>query len=258
MRRRLTLPLAAAAIAVLGVVLMASPAGAHTRWEPETAAPGSVVELTLVAADEEDAGDTVRVEMQFPQPITVAALPEVPGWTATLVDGEVGGAATGVTWEGGPTAGDLRLPITLGPLPAEPGRLQFPTVQTYSNGVEAPWIQDWPQGAPEPDNPSPVLDVVPGGPGSIPPSTTTTAAPTTTTTEAPTTTAEDEGEDAAPPAQEEDDSDDGGGSALPIIIVVLVVLALAGGAYLGARSRRGGEEGTSSPTDTQPPSDDDQ
>ncbi|MGH9211237.1 MAG: DUF1775 domain-containing protein [Acidimicrobiales bacterium] len=233
--RRLTVPGAVAIAVVLAVVLTASPAGAHTVLEPATAAPGSVIELTLVLADEEPDGGTELVEVQFPEPLTVVALPEVPGWTATLVDGEVGGPAAGVAWSGGPAPDDLRLPITVGPLPTEPGRLQFPTVQTYDNGVIASWIQDWPEGAPEPDNPAPVLDLVVGGPGSIPPSTTTS---TTTTTEGPTTTAAEEDDEEAAPQQADDGDDDSDSSALPLVIGVLVVLGIAAGTYAVARSRR--------------------
>ncbi|MGH9117499.1 MAG: exodeoxyribonuclease VII large subunit [Acidimicrobiales bacterium] len=112
----------------------------------------------------------------------------MPGWSATLVGGALGGPATGVTWVGGPAPDDLRLPITLGPLPNEAGRLQFKAVQTHDNGEVHSWIEDWPAGAPEPASPGPVLDLVAGGPGSIPPTTAPTT--TTTTTTAPTTTTE--------------------------------------------------------------------
>src|SRR5262245_32821356 len=150
-------------------------ADAHNEFEPATAAPGSVVDLQLFVEDEAPDAGTTKVALQFPEPITVVALPDVEGFTATVEGGELGGApATGVTWEGGPAADDLELPITLGPLPGEPGRLQFKSVQTYDNGDEEAWIADWPEGAPEPDHPGPVLDLVAGGPGSVPPSTAAT------------------------------------------------------------------------------------
>ena len=132
-----------------------------------------------------------------------------------------------MTWEGGPEPDDVELPITLGPLPDEPGRLQFKSIQTYDNGEEDAWIPDWPEGAPEPDNPGPVLDLVEGASGSVPDTTeervTTTIAPTTT--EADQTAAENN----------DDDSDT---SALPIVIGLVVVLAAAGGAFAFLRSRR--------------------
>ena len=196
-------------------------------------APGSIIDLTLFVEDEQPDAGTTTVELHFPVPITVAALPAVQGWTATLMDGELGGPATGVTWAGGPAPGDVDLPIRLGPLPSEPGRLQFKTVQTYDNGEVDRWIDDWPAGAAEPPAPGPVLDLVPGGPGTIPatkaPSTTTTA-PTTTTT-ATTTTEADE-------AASQDADNDADSNVVPIVVAAAVILAVAGGSFAFIRSRR--------------------
>lgn len=241
-----------AVLAAAALGLWAAPAAAHNEWEPATAAPGSIVDLTLFAEDELPDAGTTQLDLQFPEPITVVALPEVPGWTATVVGGELGGApATGVTWTGGPAPGDLELPITLGPLPSEPGRLQFRSVQTYDNGDVDSWIDDWPEGAPEPEHPGPVLDLVAGGPGSIPATTAAPATTTTSTTVASTTTLP-AGDD-----QASGDEDDSNSSALPIVIGVLVVLAAAGGAYAVIRSRRASaaepDDGGSSDTGTGEP-----
>ena len=221
----------ASGVAAAVLVVAAAPAAAHNEWEPSTAAPGSVVDLTLFVAGEQPDAGTTTVELFFPAPITVAALPAVPGWTATLMDGQVGGPASGVTWTGGPTPGDVELPIRLGPLPSEPGRLQFKTVQTYDNGAVDRWIDEWPEGAPEPPAPGPVLDLVPGGPGSIPATTAapSTTAATTTTTAASTTTTE------ADLAAADDDSE---GNAVPWVIAAVVILAVAGGGFAYLRSRR--------------------
>jgi uncharacterized protein YcnI len=228
MRRLVVSGLAAGA----ALVLAALPAAAHNEWEPATAAPGSVIDLTLFVEDEQDAAGTTSVELFFPSPITVAALPAVPGWTATLMDGQLGGPASGVTWTGGPAPDDLELPIRLGPLPDQPGRLQFKTVQTYDNGDVERWIDDWPEGAPEPDAPGPVLDLVPGGPGTIPATTapTTTTASTTTTT-AVTTTEFDQ-------AAAEDTDNDSDSNVVPIVIAAVAVVVLGGGVFAFVRSRR--------------------
>ena len=156
----------------------------------------------------------------------------VPGWTATVDGGRLGGPATGVTWQGTPRDGDLKLPITLGPLPAEPGRLQFQVVQTYDTGDVDHWIDEWPEGAPEPVNPGPVLDLVAGAPGSIP-ATTAPPAPTTTATTTPATTVA--GGEAA--ADEADDSDT---SPLVWLVPAAIVVLAAGGGYAFLRSRRRG------------------
>ena len=225
--------IASGVAAIAALVLVAAPVAAHNEWEPETAAPGSIIDLTLFVEDEQPDAGTTTVELHFPVPITVAALPAVQGWTATLMDGELGGPATGVTWAGGPAPGDVDLPIRLGPLPSEPGRLQFKTVQTYDNGEVDRWIDDWPAGAAEPPAPGPVLDLVPGGPGTIPATTapsTTTTAPTTTTT-ATTTTEADE-------AASQDADDDSDSNVVPIVVAAAVIVAVAGGAFAFIRSRR--------------------
>jgi uncharacterized protein YcnI len=230
MRRAIASGVAAAA----ALLAVAAPAAAHNEWEPATAAPGSVVDLTLFVEGEQPDAGTTTVELFFPAPLTVAALPAVPGWTATLVDGQLGGPASGVTWTGGPTPGDLELPIRLGPLPGNPGRLQFKTVQTYDNGEVDRWIDEWPEGAPEPPAPGPVLDLVPGGPGSVPATTAapTTTAATTTTTAASTTTTE------ADKAAAEDADDDSDGSFVPWVVAAVVILAVAGGGFAFLRWRR--------------------
>lgn len=221
-----------AAIAVVVLVLAAVPASAHNEFEPAEAAPGSVVDLKLFVENEQPAAGTSKVQLQFPQPITIAALPAVPGWTATPVDGKVGSPATGVLWQGTPSREDLRLPIKLGPLPATPGRLQFKTIQTYDNGEVDRWIADWPKGASEPDNPGLVLDLVPGAAGQIPATTVTTAATTTTTASTPTTLATDES--AAKNTSNDDDS-----RPLPWVLGGIVVLALiGGGGFALYRARR--------------------
>jgi uncharacterized protein YcnI len=227
--RRVT---ASGVTATVALVLAAAPAAAHNEWEPNTAAPGSVVDLTLFVEDEQPDAGTTKVELFFPAPITVAALPAAPGWTATPMDGELGGPASGVTWMGGPATGDVDLPIRLGPLPGEPGRLQFKTIQAYDNGEVDRWIDEWPEGAPEPPAPGPVLDLVPGGPGSIPATTASspsTTASTTTTTAATTT----ETDQAA--AEDNDDSD---GNVVPWVVGAAAVLVVAAGVFAFLRARR--------------------
>jgi uncharacterized protein YcnI len=226
--RRVT---ASGVTATVALVLAAAPAAAHNEWEPNTAAPGSVVDLTLFVEDERPDAGTTKVELFFPAPITVAALPAAPGWAATPVDGQVGGPASGVTWTGGPAQGDVELPIRLGPLPGQPGRLQFKTVQTYDNGEVDRWIDEWPEGAPEPPAPGPVLDLVPGGPGSVPATTASapsTTAPTTTTTAATTTETDQAAEDT------DDDSDS---SIVPWVVAAAAVLVIAAGVFAFLRAR---------------------
>jgi periplasmic copper chaperone A len=221
----------ASLIAAGTLVYLAVPAWAHNEFEPASAAPGSVASLTLSVEDESSSADTSKLQLVFPSPITVAELPAVAGWTATVDGGRLGSPATGVTWQGTPRPGDLKLPIKLGPLPADAGRLQFKALQTYDNGDVERWIDDWPKGAPEPEHPGPVLDLVPGAAGVIPATTTTQAPGTTATTIAPTTTAA--GDESAA-----DESNDSGTSPLVWLIPAAIVVIAVGGGYAYLRSRR--------------------
>lgn len=192
--------------------------------------------FTLSVQNERDNAGTVKVELIFmpgDQRITVAELPTVAGWTATVQEGTVGGApAKGVTWTRptGAPGENPAFPITLGPLPDREGPLVFNVVQTYSNGDVQRWEQESLPGI-EAEFPAPIIELRPGAPGVIPSSTTppSTVAPTTTATPTTTTT--------VAPAPAENDDDDS--SALPIVIGLVVIAALAvGGGALWSRRKR--------------------
>lgn len=188
-------------LVLLVVGLVAATAGvaaAHTGWKPDAAAPGSIASLTLSVAAENDAAGTVKVELYFPDGVDLTTVdPTAPsGWT--VATRPPGGTGANVTWSrpSGPPGESPQLPIRLGTLPATPGQVQFKVIQTYADGTVARWIGDWPAGAPEPENPGPVLKLEPGAAGDIPPSTTTsssttTSRPATTTTSAPEKSGED-------------------------------------------------------------------
>jgi hypothetical protein len=232
-----------AAVASAVVVLSAPAAFAHSEFEPSTAAPGSVITLTLHLENEQSDAGTTNVDLRFPegQTLTVAELPAVDGWTATLQGGDtVPGPATGVVWSRPASSAspddDPELPVRLGPLPAQLGRLQFKVLQTYSNGEVDRWIDDWPAGAPEPDAPGPVVDLVAGGPGDVPASTApaTTVAPATTTEPSTTSTTASDSASAA-----DDDGDDDGNAAPVIIGIIAAIVVIGGGAAaIAARRRR--------------------
>ncbi len=165
------------------LAVSAGPASSHSEFEPGEAAPGSVVELVLLVEDERADTDTVKVQLALPAevPIIVVELPEVPGWISSVEEGTLAGERTVVTWVGGPEPDDVRLPIVLGPLPDLPGQLQFKVVQTYDNGDVERWIENWSPGAPEPEKPGPVLQLVPGAASAVPVPTTIGPSATTRT-----------------------------------------------------------------------------
>jgi uncharacterized protein YcnI len=229
--------------AICVVFLAAVPAWAHTEFEPGEAGTGKVVSLELHVANEMSDAGTTQVELFFPEgvPITLAALPPVEGWTATPNGGAVGGPVASVTWSR-PAASpddDPVLPLTIGPMPADPTRLQFPTLQTYANGEIERWIEEWPAGAPEPDAPAPVLEVTVDGPGEVPAVTTAPSAPETTSTAASSTTSTTEGNLIAPSPEAGESEDDDSNTGLIVgIVVAVVVIAAAIAAYVIARRRR--------------------
>jgi uncharacterized protein len=234
---RVVRSLVVGAVVAVSVVAGASTAWAHAELEPSTAAPGSVITLTLEVANEISGQSTTKVQLLFPDgmPIPVVELPPVAGWTATVDGGSLGAdsTATGVTWSRptGPVGESPRLPIRLGPLPETPQRMQFPVIQTYSNGEEVRWIEPNPESGAEPEHPMPVLTLAPGGPGDPPPptaATTTTIAPSTSSTTAaealPATTAAGDEDDDGPP--------------VGLIVAIVAVLAAAGaGGALWWRAR---------------------
>ena len=172
------------------LVATASTALAHSEFDVDEVAPGSIVTLNLFVENESDSAGTTMVELRFPEPLTIVDLPAVGCWTAEPVDGAIGAEAIGVLWTT-PTAEpteDPILPLTIGPLPDTEGRLQFKVVQTYSDGNEDAWIDDWPAGEPEPPHPGPILDLVAGAPGTIPSSSDETTAGTTPAGTAPEST----------------------------------------------------------------------
>jgi Domain of unkown function (DUF1775) len=62
----------------------------------------------------------------------------------------------------------LNFPVSAGPFPEDADRLVFKAVQTYSNGEVVRWIQDAPEGRPEPERPAPILTLTPAATSGTP------------------------------------------------------------------------------------------
>ena len=78
-------------------------------------------------------------------------------------DGTITDAVSEITWTGGKiAAGHYEdFDVAFGQLPEDTGQLVFKTLQTYSDGTIARWIEE-PQGGEEPENPAPVLKLTAG------------------------------------------------------------------------------------------------
>lgn len=177
-------PFLPALLGALVTLLTATPAAAHTGFDPDEAGPGMIAAVTLHLADERDDAAIVKAELFVPEGHVIDVVPvaQPAGWRATTV-------ADRTVWEGPGTDGAVQLRMLLGPLPAAPQRLQFKVLQTYDDGEVDRWIEEWPEGAAEPAMPGPILTLAPGAPGTVPdPAATTTTAPTTA---APTTVVDD-------------------------------------------------------------------
>ncbi|MFC8614843.1 YcnI family protein [Micromonospora purpureochromogenes] len=165
------LALAAVTTAVLG---FAGPASAHVTVNPKEATQGSYGRFAFRVPNESDTASTTKVEVVLPEnaPVGSVSTMPVPGWTVAVekrkVDPpiEVHGsqlteAVSKLTWT---ATGDAAVkpgqfqefPVSMGPLP-QVDRMVFKTLQTYSDGNVARWIEEPTPGAEEPEKPAPVL-----------------------------------------------------------------------------------------------------
>ncbi|MBM0260814.1 YcnI family protein [Micromonospora sp. 4G55] len=228
------LALAAVTTAVLG---FGGPASAHVSVNPTEATQGSYGRFAFRVPNESDTAATTKVEVVLPEnaPIGSVSTMPVPGWTVAVqkrkVDPpiEVHGsqlteAVSKLTWT---ASGDAAVkpgqfqefPVSMGPLP-QVDRMVFKTLQTYSDGNVARWIEEPTPGAEEPENPAPVLTLAPA-------STSASATPG----------ASPAGQAAA---DDDDDDEDSDGVATGLAIAGLVA-GLAGlllGGLAFARTRR--------------------
>ncbi|MGY1689739.1 DUF1775 domain-containing protein [Geodermatophilus sp. SYSU D01105] len=222
------------ATGALAAVLLAAGTGTAAA-HVEVSAPGATagtgpVTVTFAAAAENPSG-VAGLRTRLPEgidPATVSLASGPVGWTLTpTADGfEVGGPPLA-------PGEDAEFAVTVTQLPFEVTELAFPTIQRYADGAEDAWIEQAAPGAPEPQQPAPVLTVAPGAPAPATPAIEPTPSPTpepspAETAAAPATT---------PAAAEEDDG--GVATGWLVGLGVLVVAAVAGGLWVRrSRARR--------------------
>jgi uncharacterized protein YcnI len=162
-------------VAAAAVVIMATPAAAHITVNPSEAPEGSFQKLTFRVPNEQDDAGTTRVEINLPEDAVIpfVSVQPTPGWTAeverrtldepvTSHGTEISEVVSKVTWTGGTiNPGEFQeFNISAGQLPDDVETLEFPAIQTYSNGDEVRWIEETPAGGEEPDYPVPTLALV--------------------------------------------------------------------------------------------------
>lgn len=219
----------------------AAAASAHVRVVPETTAAGAYALLTFRVPNESTTASTTAVAVDLPtdHPLTYVGVEPVPGWTATVEEGdlpepvEVDGATitrapVRVVWtaDDGVGIGDgtfQRFVVSAGPLPEAGTDLVLPAHQTYSDGTVVDW-DEVAEGDAEPESPAPAF--------------------TTTAAEPDAAHATDEAADAGAgtPGGTPEASDDG---ALPVVLgaaglvagLVALVLAVLAWRRAGAARR---------------------
>lgn len=138
------------------LVVTALPAWAHAGFVQSSVPADSAQELQLRVPGERTTTYTVRIETLVPADFDVTDCAAPAQFSCAVTDAANG--AHVVTWER-PSSGGV--PVDSGLVygfdvrtPSSTGVYDFPTVQTYSDGEEAPWIGE--QGS---DHPAPQLEV---------------------------------------------------------------------------------------------------
>lgn len=232
---RLAAVVALASAAVLGSAVAAS---AHVHVDPATTVAGSYSVLTVRVPNESATASTTQVVVDLPTdvPFTYVATEPVPGWTATVEEGdlpapvEVAGATITqaplrVVWTADPGEGAgiadgefQRFAMSAGPLPEAGTDVVLPAHQTYSDGS----VVDWDQvaaGDEEPEYPAPVFTTTEPADATAEPAADTEAA----TAEVPA--------DATPAAEAPS-------NALPISLGAAALVAALAALVVALRSRR--------------------
>jgi uncharacterized protein YcnI len=174
LRRRAAAVMTAAA----GLVLVtALPASAHVTVSSPDAAPGGFGKLVFRVPNESASASTTKLVVRLPTdtPFASVSTKPVPGWrveaepTRLPQPVEVNGATmteavTRITWTAEPGGGlppdqFTEFEVSAGTFPKDVDSLTFPTLQTYSDGEVARWVQPVEPGAPEPEHPAPVLEL---------------------------------------------------------------------------------------------------
>lgn len=169
---------ATATAACVLVIVGAGVASAHvTAHSPDNPARGDDGEIVFRMPDEEASANVVKLQVSFSttSPITNADIKPVPGWTAVetmmtlpkpvkMDNEDVTTAVKSITWSapagGGIAPGQFQeFAISVEGLPDNTNELLFPATQTYANGDVVNWNQPTVAGQPEPEHPTPHLEL---------------------------------------------------------------------------------------------------
>jgi uncharacterized protein YcnI len=151
--RAAAVPAASAAL----VILAAAAASAHVTVHSKDAKPGGTnATLVFKVPNEEDNAKTTKIEIDLPTatPLTGVTAAAPTGWTSQVT-------ADKIVYSGGSISGDdsVQFPVKVAQLP-KVNEIVFKAIQTYSNGDVVRWIEQAPEGAPDPAHPAPTLNLL--------------------------------------------------------------------------------------------------
>ncbi|MFG2397751.1 YcnI family copper-binding membrane protein [Streptomyces lydicus] len=161
-------------VAAGSVLLLAGPAFAHVSVQSQSAPKGGFATVNFKVPNERDDASTVKLEVNLPtdHPLASVMPQPVPGWKVSVtktklakpieMEGEkINEAPSKITWTAdgkGIEPGQFQqFPLSVGQLPQNADQLVFKALQTYDNKDVVRWIEPTKEGAPEPENPAPVL-----------------------------------------------------------------------------------------------------
>lgn len=156
MRTDLRLRLLGAAGAMLAA---AGPALAHVAVDPKAATAGAYQVLRFGVGHGCDGQATTALRIELPPGVAGAHPQPKPGWTLAVERGPDGDARA-VVWRGRLEADQYDEFLIHARLPATPGPLALPAVQTCG-AVEARWTDIPAPGGPRPARPAPLVTLTP-------------------------------------------------------------------------------------------------
>jgi periplasmic copper chaperone A len=204
-------------------------ASAHIDPDPIAMQAGTSATVAFNVEHGCDGSPTTSMKFQVPADVTDAVAVAKDGWTSMLT-GDI------LEFKGGPLAADQKdhFDITF-TAPAQPGDIRFPVIQSCEQG-ELAWIEEAPEGAPEPEHPAPTIKVTAGPPtaAELTPAPEATDSETDGTSVAPGDTAVPVIATTATIAPADNSSNTG---TIIVVVVVVVAVVLIGGGLLLARRR---------------------
>jgi hypothetical protein len=150
-----------AALPATAALLAPATAAAHVSIHPNSVPAGAFVTLDVRVPGEQAGAHVSEVDMLMPAGVTGLSSAPVPGWSVRVLESKP--AQIVWRWTGPLDQVDegqfIELPLSVAMPDAAGSSMQFKTVQTYSNGKRARWIEP----ALEDESPAPRVNLTARG-----------------------------------------------------------------------------------------------